>query len=75
MHRLKKKRTRYARELLRMDQSKFRNMDAKASCVGRKNNLIANNNQSKTKKTNTILWNIQGLRFVLSGISRGKLEK
>ena len=62
-------------KLLRMDQSKFRNMNAKASCVGRKNNLIANNNQSKTKKTNTILWNIQGLRFVLSGISRGKLEK
>ena len=38
-------------KLLRMDQSKFRNMDAKASCVGRKNNLIANNNQTKTKIT------------------------
>ena len=38
-------------KLLRMDQSKFRNMDAKASCVGRKNNLIANNNQNKTKKS------------------------
>ena len=37
---------------MRMDQSKFRNMDAKASCVGRKNNLIANNAN---------LWGIPGM--------------
>ena len=28
----------------------------------------------KTKKSNTILWNIQGQSFVLSGISRGKVK-
>ena len=54
MHRLKKKEKKgcgIPAKLLRMDQSKFRNMDAKASCEGRKNNLIANNNQNKTKKS------------------------
>ena len=55
MHRLKKKKEKKGRDmpakLLRMNQSKLCNMDAKASCVGRKNNLIANNNQSKTKKS------------------------
>ena len=28
-----------------------------------------------SKGSNTILWNIQGLSFVLSGISRGKVKK
>ena len=28
-----------------------------------------------SKVSNTILWNIQGLSFVLSGISRGKVRK
>ena len=28
-----------------------------------------------SKESNTILWNIQGLSFVLSGISRGKERK
>ena len=28
-----------------------------------------------SKESNTILWNIQGLSFVLSGISRGKVRK
>ena len=28
-----------------------------------------------SKGSNTILWNIQGLSFVLSGITRGKVEK
>ena len=28
-----------------------------------------------SKGSNTILWNIQGLSFVLSGIYRGKLKK
>ena len=28
-----------------------------------------------SKGSNTILWNIQGLSFVLSGICRGKVKK